>query len=461
MHELLAEFVDQLRAAGIPVATSETIDACTATASVDILERAELHAALSSTLVKNHNHQPTFDIVFDTYFATSRAPDLADGRPIGAGGGPLSTQSDEELIELLMHALRGGHDALIRTLAAEAVTRYAGIEPARPAGVLLYSHRALRGVDLDGVLARLQAESGYPATMPKDLPELAAQLRSLDLTSRGNRFRDEVAAEIRRRLVADRGAAAVARTLRLPVPEDIEFMHANSEQLKRMQNAITPLARKLAANVALRRSGRRAGAPNLPATVRRSLSTGGVPVDIVTRRPRPHKPQLVVLADISGSVAAFAAFTLQFVSAINARAARVRSFMFIDGVDEVTDHVKQSRSVGEALALIRDNATLIAGDGHTDYGQVFESFAGQWGAQLTRRTSVLVLGDARSNYRPPRSDVLEAIRRRVARVLWLNPEPRQYWDTGDSIISTYARHCSGVYECRTIRQLEQVATLVE
>jgi uncharacterized protein len=469
MYEVLAGFVDQLRSAGLPVSTSEAIDAARAVAAINVMERPELHAALASTLVKNQAHQPSFNVIFDTYFAEATnapgSPPVAAGPAAGASGGaeggPLGSQTDEQLMELLARSLVGGDDGLIRLLAAEGVSRYAQLQPGRPAGVLLYTHRTLRGLDLSGVLARLKDDTPADAGLPGELSSLARQLWARRLERHAQRFREEVESQIRRRLVADRGADAVVRTLRIPLPEDIEFMRANSEQMRAMQRAIDPLARKLAEKMALRQRAHHHGALNMPATMRRSLEWGGVPLETVTRRPKAHKPQIVVLADISGSVAAFAGFTLQFVSAMSAKVARVRSFMFVDGVDEVTGHVNRNVSITEALALIRDNATLIAGDGHTDYGHVFEVFTDRWGPQLTRRTNVLILGDARSNYRPPCVDALRAIERRSARVLWLNPESKEYWNTGDSIIGAYAPYCAGVYECRTIRQLSYVASLVD
>ncbi|MGX7678441.1 vWA domain-containing protein [Jatrophihabitans sp. DSM 45814] len=473
MIDLLAGLVDQLRLAGVPVSTSEAVDAGLAACAVNLLDRAELRSALASTLVKDAMHVPTFDVVFDAYFALRRPiSDLADSPdPVvarrgsgdatsGFGGGALSSRSDDEISELLFRALLTDATPLLRLIAVEGVQRYADMQPGRPAGVLLYSYRTLKAFDLDGLIGRLREEDP-PSSISAEFTALRDELWSIQIAARIRSFTSEVEADIRRRLVTDRGPDAVAQTLRIPVPADIEFMHANAAQLKAMERAIAPLARKLAAKLALQDRSRRGGALNMPATMRASLTTGGVPLELVTKALKPHKPQIVVLADISGSVSAFASFTLQFVTAVSGDAAHVRSFMFIDGVDEVTEHLKHSRTVGEALIRIREQAALIAGDGHTDYGQVFSAFADRWGQRLSRRTTVLILGDARSNYRPLGLDALRAISKRVDKILWLNPEQKAYWDTGDSVISRYAPYCDGVYECRSIRQLERVAALVE
>jgi len=189
-------------------------------------------------------------------------------------------------------------------------------------------------------------------------------------------------------------------------------------------------------------------------TLRRSLSTGGVPADPRYRRPSPHKPEIMVLADVSGSVAPFARFTLQLVHALAGEFSTVRSFVFIDGIDEVTRLFSATDDMAEALARVHTEADVVAADGHSDYGRALESFWSRWGWEITPRTSVVILGDARNNYHAANPWVLADVRRRARRLWWLNPEPRSYWDTGDSIVAEYAPHCDGTFECRNLRQLE-------
>jgi uncharacterized protein with von Willebrand factor type A (vWA) domain len=184
------------------------------------------------------------------------------------------------------------------------------------------------------------------------------------------------------------------------------------------------------------------------------MSTGGVPAQPVFRTPRPTKPELVVLADISGSVATFAGFTLQFVYALRQEFTTVRCFVFVDGVDEVTNIIAESRDITEATSRINQEGRGIWLDGRSDYGHALESFWDGWGRQLTRRSTVVILGDARTNYHAPREHVLTAVRKHAARLFWLNPEPTSTWGTGDSVIGTYAPHCDAVFECRNIRQLK-------
>jgi hypothetical protein len=270
-----------------------------------------------------------------------------------------------------------------------------------------------------------------------------------------DRLRKEIEDEIRRRLVADRGTEALARSLRKPLPEDIDFMHATREELASLRRAIHPLTRKLAVRLARKRRHGRKGPLDFRSTMRHSLSTGGVPVDPKFRYPRPAKPEIIVIADISGSVAAFARFTLHLVHAISSQFSKVRSFVFIDGIDEITRFFETADDVADAVHRINTEADVVWVDGHSDYGHALSVFWDRWGDEITPRTSVLLLGDARNNYHATQSWVVQEIRHRARHVYWLNPEPRAYWDTGDSVVGEYAVHCDEVFECRNLRQLER------
>ena len=270
-----------------------------------------------------------------------------------------------------------GNDAMLRAIARAAVTRYAGMEPGRPVGGTYYLYRTLRQLDLDAVLERMM-EAARRQTRG-ELTDLEERLAREEYEARLDALRREIEAEIRRRLVADRGAEAVAKSLRKPLPEDIDFMHASREELVALRKAIAPLTRKLAVRLARKRRHGRKGPLDFRSTVRHSLSYGGVPAEPKFRYPRPSKPEIMVVADISGSVAAFARFTLQLVYAISSQFSRVRSFVFIDGIDEVTDYFKGTEDITEAIHRINTEADVIWVDGHSDYGHAFEAFWDRWG----------------------------------------------------------------------------------
>jgi uncharacterized protein with von Willebrand factor type A (vWA) domain len=288
----------------------------------------------------------------------------------------------------------------------------------------------------------------------QELSSLEERLEKDEFESRIEQFKQEVEAEIRRRLVADRGAEAMAKTLRKPLPEDVEFMHASRDEMQSLKKALYPLTRKLAARLARKRRHGRKGPLDFRNTVRHSLSYGGVPADPKFRYPRPAKPELMVVADISGSVAAFARFTLMFVYAIQNQFSKVRSFVFIDGIDEVTKFFKSTEDIGEAINRVNSEADVVWVDGHSDYGHAFEVFFERYGKDINSKTTVLLLGDARNNYHAAQSWVVKEMRKRARHVYWLNPEPKSYWNTGDSIVGEYGAHTDGVFECRNLRQLE-------
>jgi uncharacterized protein with von Willebrand factor type A (vWA) domain len=369
----------------------------------------------------------------------------------GSGGG-MDSLTPEEIAQMLMQALMNGDQAMMRALARQSVQRFAGMEPGRPVGGTYYLYRTLRNLDLDNMLDKLMEANREQAA--EDLTKLEERLEKDEFESRIEQFKQEVEAEIRRRLVADRGAEAMAKTLRKPLPEDVEFMHANKEEMQSLKKALQPLTRKLAAKLARKRRHGRRGPLDFRATVRSSLSYGGVPADPKFKYPRPSKPELMVVADISGSVAAFARFTLMLVYAIQGQFSKVRSFVFIDGIDEVTDYFKSNVDISDAIHRVNTEADVVWVDGHSDYGHAFEVFWERYGKDINPKTTILLLGDARNNYHASASWVIKEMQKRGRHVYWLNPEPRSYWNTGDSIVGEYGSFTDGVYECRNLRQLE-------
>ncbi|MCB1285113.1 MAG: VWA domain-containing protein [Microthrixaceae bacterium] len=475
---LLNGFIIELREAGLPVSLSESIDAMEAVKHIPIEDRAAFKYALAATLVKNNAHWRAFETVFEVYFSMRGRQYLigdadgdelpgdledlleqmsgageGDGDGQGGGGAGGDQMTPEELAEMLFRALQRGDQAMMKAVARQSVRRYAGMEPGRPVGGTYYLYRTLRNLDLDGVLQRLVQQDTDDS--PEPLTNLEQRLQEDEFQQRIEQLKQEIEAEIRRRLVADRGVEAMAKTLRKPLPEDIDFMHASRDEMKLLQQALHPLTRKLAVRLARKRRHGRKGALDFRNTVRASLSFGGVPVEPKFKYPRPAKPEIFVIADISGSVASFARFTLHLVNAIAGQFSRVRSFVFIDGIDEVTHMFEGTEDIVEAIHRVNTEADVVWVDGHSDYGHAFEVFWSRWGKEIGPRTSVMILGDARNNYHASQSWVIKEIQHRARHVYWLNPEPRSYWDTGDSIVGEYATYCDGAFECRNLRQLER------
>ncbi|MFM8553490.1 MAG: vWA domain-containing protein [Acidimicrobiales bacterium] len=472
MLDLLSGFIVELRNAGLPVSLTENLDAMEAIMHIPLEDREAFKYALGATLVKNHSHWRSFETVFEVYFSL-RGPeyaitdtdgaegDMADlmrqmqqlqGQGDGKGGGAMDGLTPEELMNILMQALMNGDQGMMRALARQAVQRFAGMEPGRPVGGTYYLYRTLRNLDLDGMLDKLMDASRQQ--VGGELTNLEERLERDEFQDRIEKFKQEVEAEIRRRLVADRGAEAMAKTLRKPLPEDVEFMHASRDEMQHLKKALQPLTRKLAARLARKRRHGRKGPLDFRNTVRHSLAYGGVPAEPKFKYPRPAKPELIVVADISGSVAAFARFTLMLVYAISNQFSKVRAFVFIDGIDEVTEYFKKTEDVAEAIHRINTEADVIWVDGHSDYGHAFEVFWDKWGNEIGPKSTVMLLGDARNNYHASQAWIIKEMRQKARHVYWLNPEPKSYWNTGDSIVGEYGTHTDGVYECRNLRQLE-------
>ena len=469
--DLMSGFIVELRNAGLPVSLTENLDAMEAVKEIHLEDRQAFKYALGATLVKSNSHWRAFETIFEVYFSLRGAEynitdgesdtpgelgrDEQDSQQPGEGrgqSGGMDGLTPEELAQMPMQAFMNGDQAMMRALAKQAVQRFAGMEPGRPVGGTYYLYRTLRNLDLDNMLEKLMQANKDSAQ--QDLTKLEERLEKDEFESRIEQFKQEVEAEIRRKLVADRGAEAMAKTLRKPLPEDVDFMHASREEMQSLKKALQPLTRKLAAKLARKRRHGRKGPLDFRNTVRHSLSYGGVPADPKFKYPRPAKPELMVVADISGSVAAFARFTLMLVYAIQGQFSKVRSFVFIDGLDEVTSYFKNTEDISEAIHRVNTEADVVWVDGHSDYGHAFEVFWEKYGKDINAKTTILLLGDARNNYHAAQSWVVKEMQKRGRHVYWLNPEPKSYWNTGDSIVGEYGTFTDGVYECRNLRQLE-------
>ncbi|MGZ5296636.1 MAG: VWA domain-containing protein [Actinomycetota bacterium] len=460
----LIRFAHRLRDAGVPVSMVETLDCADALGHVDVLDRSVLKATLATTLVKRTEHRAAFDALFEAWFAVRHDPVEAEttldrqGDELGAASEASSdTAADAmpstEFLEMLLQALRSGDESVLRVLAQQAVSLFGGMDGEVSSSERYYLYRVMRQLELAELLRRaMLMERGES----DDLSRLDERLLRDEHLQRMEEFRELIAQEIRRALVERRreGAAAMHGIGELPI-EDVDFLDASPTELRRMREAIRPLAQKLAARIARRRRFRRRGRLDVRRTLRRSLSAGGVPLDPAFRHPRASKPELYLLCDISGSVSEFARFTMSLLHAVSAEFSRIRLFAFVDGIDEVTELMDRS---GHELAPrnLLYGTKVIFGDGHSDYGNVFRRFWHLYGyADLDPRTTVIITGDARNNFRDPGLEAFRMVAERARKVYWLNPEPRQDWNTSDSIMDVYAGGCHAVFETRNLAQLAE------
>ena len=469
MLKALEGLIEELRAVGMSISTTETIDAARALELLPLENRQAVKDGLGAVLIKEWEHLGTYEKVFDIYFALRSANNPFQDDEDNPRGGRLSDLSNDELKQQMKDAVADGDTGMMRALAALAVERHANIETGRAVAGVFYRMRTLRALDLNQMREQILAEDeareqggapgededGDGGPVMRFDRDLERRMREQEIDMRIMEIQREVEADIRRRLVEDRGAEAVAKTLRAPLPEDAEFLHASTAQIDEMREALGPLTTKLAAALAEKRRHKRRGQLDFRRTVRASMSQGGVPLDIYFRKPRPSKPDLIVLADISGSVSRFAAFTLQLVYALRGEFTKVRSFVFADGIDEVTDLMAEARDIRSLTAEINSKGLGVWINGSSDYGHAIKQFREEHLSVIAQRATVIILGDARNNDKAAHLEDFEAITKRAKHVYWLNPEPRRDWNTGDSIVARYGKYCDAVFECRNLRQLQQ------
>jgi uncharacterized protein with von Willebrand factor type A (vWA) domain len=449
-------FVAALREAGLTVSVAEGIDAVQAMRSVELLDREQLRAALAATLVKRQQHRPAFDAVFDIFYppvtgesvAGPSATVLPARDPDAAPRGPLEDPVRDHIRADLAAYLRDGDDRVLDGVTRAAVTAFGSV-PGRTPGTSSWSRMAaLERVSAATLMAGL-LEQVLAGAARGGLAERRARTM---ITERIARFENRVDVDVRRRLAEIGDAATVARTAARPTVDRVNFLGATRADLVALRREIQPLARRLAARLAMDRRRGRSGQLDFRRTIRASLSSGGVPLTTHHRPRRPLRADLVVLCDVSESVTSFAHFTLLLVYALREQFTKVRAFAFVDELDEVTRFFTPGGDVVEAVTRLAAEADVTWLLGRTDYGRAFELFASRFPDVVGPRTSLLILGDARSNYGDLALPVLTDLVAAAKHAYWLNPERRAMWDTGDSRAGEYAAVLPMV-ECRNLSQL--------
>ena len=429
--------VERLRRGGLPVSTSETIDAVRALAEVDLARREEVKVALRATLVKDPTRAVLFERAFESVF-----PRLTRPRP---ATDTASQGGDADLEDALLSALHDNDKEAIDAALEEAIERYGGTkDDGRSAGH--HTNRTLRRMNVPDLYRRYLEQEEGGTEMERAIRSAEASL-AMDQMKR--RLEDLISGRIRESQFSFQ---------QLEDPEDRPLLQAGPDELAAMRLAMRPLARRLATRLGNRRRRGTSGL-DMRRTIRASMGTGGVPVKPVLRRRRPTKPDLVVLCDVSGSTAQFAPFTLTLLHAVHQEFNRVRSFVFIDGIVEITDILASSPGVLDPHHLLARQG-LIVQDGRSDYKRAFTTFMTKWGDAVTAKTTVIIAGDTRSHRRESALTEIAILKHRARRLYWLNPEPRHEWDTLDSCASEYGDHCTQAFEVSTIRHLISAVTQI-
>jgi uncharacterized protein with von Willebrand factor type A (vWA) domain len=446
--------VDQLRRRGIDVTTGAVIDAFTALTHLPLEEPESVKEGLRATLVKSSDPTGEFDRAFRAVFAGHHAGGRTE--PTEAmGDEPPAITTPSQLSNALLNAMQQGDDAQIAILAQQAVDALAGFDEDAEHSERYYLHKVMRAIDLSRMLSAAMQQLRREG----ELTELELMLARNEFAAMLEQFRRRLAAEIAARMTGggiDHADVDIGAAL-----ADRDMLELSSLELNELRRVVQPLARQLAARISSHRRLRSTGRLDPRRTVRRSLQAGGVPLDVVMRRRHPHRPELVLLCDVSGSVAEFAQFTFTLVHALHDELRRVRSFAFVDGIAEVTDLFETARHEIHVNRFV-ERRGVLGDDGHSDYGRALSRFVDHHLADcVSSRSTVIICGDARTNYRPDGAEALRAIAEQAKRLFWLNPEPEIEWGETDSAMDDYRAYCRGAFEVRSLRQLgDVIASLV-
>ena len=457
MNERLLEFSNLLRRNGLRVSLAENMDTFRALSVVGLGDRETVRATLRASMVKRTIDIPTFEQLFTLFFSG-----LADAITQATAATSQALGLDDADFQRLLEEL-------------ERLLRERGIELSPLA-------RALLGAD-GGRLERMLREAGERArvddiqqgfqegrfahgvaselglgALVREIERLKEQLQGNDarfaqyLERRLQDLNDMIKALVRGQL--ERQDVARRDHERLAALSDKSFFYLTEEEIRRMQEAVQKLAQRLRNVISIRRRRARRGKFDPSGTLRRNLQYGGVPFRIVWDRRKKEKPQVMVLCDVSDSVRNVSRFMLQFVYSLQDLYSKVRSFIFVSEVGEIT-RLFEEQDIHQAIetALRGDVINVYA---HSDFGRAFKGFHRDYIAAVNKRTTVIVLGDARNNYNLPHEWVLKEIRQRAKQLIWLNPENRMTWGFGDSEMDHYAPHCTLVEECRNLGQLYRV-----
>ena len=393
--------------------------------------------SLAATLAKSQEDRRIFDLVFDRFFF--RAAEMAAVREGVTEGGGMDAEGAELNLETLRQqiaqALRDGQEALMRDLARLAIAAFG--RQGEGSGVI--------GVDVQRIRRALGLRAEPQPDLPPDDPRAEGLPRDAI-----RRFEALLRQELERRQIERTAALPPAR----PLNElDRALPSGPLQDLAAVHRVVAQLKRRLKTQGHELRGRKRHAQVDVRKTMRASLETGGVPVVLRYKPIRPRRPEIYVLCDVSTSVTSASVFFLSVLHALHDSFRKMRSFVFIERISEVTDVFERERNFKAVSEAIGRDAGVADVSGYTDYGRVWSEFATLVEDDLHPRATVIVLGDARTNGRDPRADVFAQVADKAGRTFWLNPEPRLYWNYGDSVIAAYERHCEA-FECWTTGQLE-------
>lgn len=463
MEARILEFGALLRHHGLRLSTAETLDALEALGDTGLGSKELVREVLRATMVKRSTDMETFDELFDLFFSG-----LGQAiKEVGEEGGQQVADSPQDYQDLLdqLQQLLEQNDMELSEIAQALMEHDDGtLEQKIREAMEQAKGQGGEGRTREGRLGHALGEQMGLSDIARELGKLAEELDAMGLDP-------ETAAKLReliRQRLADL-ADMMKRAAKLETQREEKkkgdptrlgnlgeksFYYLSEDEIRRMKEAVTRLAQRLKNVVSIKRSRARRGKFDLQRTLRHNTQFGGVPFDVQFDRRKKHKPQIVVLCDVSDSVRNVSRFMLQFVYSLQDLYSKVRSFIFVADIGEVT-RLFEDLEINDAVdqALRGDVINVFA---HSDFGRAFKSFHGDYLSIINRRTTVIVLGDARNNYNLPHEWVMRDIQQKAKQVIWLNPESQNTWGFGDSEMDRYGPFCDYVEECRNLNQLYRV-----
>lgn len=461
MDEKLIEFSNLLRHNGVRVSVAEDLDSFAAVRVLGLRDRRALKSGLRATMVKRTVDVPVFDELFDLYFSGIHEliQGASDRAQQATGLDPAEFQrlldqlekllGEQKLSDLAKEWLRNDSGRVEQRLR-EAVEQARVGDIKRPYQEGQFTHGMANSFGLSDLLQQIESFRDRLSALGLD-PETAERLQRY-LESRLRDLAELMKQVVRQEL--DKRDLARRESLRLQALGEKSFFYLSEDEIRRMKEAVTKLAQRLKNIIAIKRKRAKHGKFDVKDTFRKNLQYGGVPFRIQFDEKKKDKPQVVVLCDVSDSVRNVSRFMLQFVYSLQDLYSRVRSFIFVAETGEIT-RLFGENDIHEAIELaLRGN--IINVFAHSDFGRAFKMFHRDFLTAVNKRTTVIVLGDARNNYNLPNEWTLRDIRARAKQVIWLNPESKMTWDFGDSEMERYRPYCDVVEECRNLNQLYRV-----
>jgi len=467
MQEKVIEFTNLLRKSGVRVSVAEAIDAFESLDELSLDDREIFKDALRASMVKRGDEIPTYDQLFDLFWSGFYDSLQQGFGAINADMSQLGIDPDEllrQLAELLGQMEDGDLDLseLAKALLTQDLSTLEQMirDAAEQAGmerienmlqVGFFSRRTLEQMDMEGAgqeLEQLAARLAEMGLSDEQVSGLRNMIQKLMETLR------HTVREFTERELQTRNHDYMEKFRREMLTEK-SFYHLTEAEIQRMREVVHRLAQRIKNILSIRRKRLKRGKLDLHTTLRRNMARGGIPFEVVFKQRRKERPKLVILCDVSSSVANVSRFMLQFCYELQDAFTKIRAFVFVAELGEVTQTF-QDRDVSAAIDRALDGGDVINVYTRSNFGFAFHHFWKNHLSAIDNKTTVMILGDARNNYNDPKAWCIRDIQTKAKNVVWLNPESPSAWGFGDSVMDRYMPYCDIVEECRNLRQLSRI-----